>query len=249
VVFVGTFKAGGLRFAVEGGKLSILNEGREKKFVQRVEQVTFSGRFASSRGQPVLYVTERCVFALTAHGLELRQVAPGINLERDILAHMDFKPIVPEELEVMDARIFHSEPMGLRDDMLSIPLKSRFTYHPQQNLFFINFERFSIRSRLEIRAIVKAVEDKLAPLGHRVYAIINYDNFSILPELLDEYSEAVRSVVDRFYSGVTRYTTSGFLRVKLGEALEKRGVAPHIFESAAEAQSDLRDLNETVQQD
>jgi propionate CoA-transferase len=59
----------------------------------------------------------------------------------------------------------------------------------------------------------------------------------------------VRSVVDRFYSGVTRYTTSGFLRVKLGEALEKRGVAPHIFESAAEAQSDLRDLNETVQQD
>jgi propionate CoA-transferase len=55
--------------------------------------------------------------------------------------------------------------------------------------------------------------------------------------------------VDRFYSGVTRYTTSGFLRVKLGEALEKRGVAPHIFESAAEAQSDLRDLNETVQQD
>jgi propionate CoA-transferase len=70
-----------------------------------------------------------------------------------------------------------------------------------------------------------------------------------LPELLDEYSDAVRSVVDRFYSGVTRYTTSGFLRVKLGEALEKRGVAPHIFESAAEAQSDLRDLNETVQQD
>jgi propionate CoA-transferase len=249
VVFVGTFKAGGLRFAVEDGKLSILNEGREKKFVRRVEQVTFSGRFASSRAQPVLYVTERCVFALTAHGLELRQVAPGIDLERDILAHMDFNPIVPEELEVMDARIFHSEPMGLRDDLLSMPLESRFTYHPQQNLFFINFERFSIRSRVEIRAIVKAVEDKLAPLGHRVYAIVNYDNFSILPDLLDEYSDAVRSVVDRFSSGVTRYTTSGFLRVKLGEALEKRGVAPHIFESAAEAQSDLRDLNETVQQD
>ena len=73
----------------------------------------------------------------------------------------------------------------------------------------------------DIRAIVKAVENKLAPLGDRVYAIVNYDNFSILPELLDEYSAAVRGLVERFYSGVSRYTTSGFLRMKLGEALEK----------------------------
>ena len=243
VVFVGTFKAGGLRFAVEESKLSILNEGTATKFVQRVEHVTFSGPFAASRAQPVLYVTERCVFDLTAAGLELREVAPGIDIERDILAQMDFKPIVPEEPEVMDTRIFRSEPMGLREDMLSIPLDQRFTYDPQQNLFFVNFERFSVRSRAEIRAIVKAVEDQLLPLGHRVYAIVNYDNFTILPELLDEYSAAVRSLVDRFYSGVSRYTTSGFLRIKLGEALEKRGVAPHIFQSAAEARSDFRNLN------
>jgi len=90
------------------------------------------------------------------------------------------------------------------------------------------------------------VENKLAPLGHRVYAIVNYDNFSIVPELLDEYSAAVRGLVDRFYSGVSRYTTSGFVRMKLGEALEKRGVAPHIFESAAEAQSDIRTLEKGV---
>ena len=139
----------------------------------------------------------------------------------------------------MDARIFRDEPMGLRDDLLNMPLDQRFSYDPQQNLFFVNFERFSVRSHAEIRAIVKAVEEKLAPVGHRVYTIVNYDNFSIVPELLDEYSAAVRSLVDRFYSGVSRYTTSGFLRMKLGEALEKRGVAPHIFESAAEAQSDL----------
>lgn len=243
VVFVGTFKAGGLRFAVEESKLSILNEGTATKFVRRVEHVTFSGPFAASRAQPVLYVTERCVFDLTAAGLELREVAPGIDIERDILAQMEFKPIVPEEPEVMDTRIFRSEPMGLREDMLSIPLDQRLTYDPQQNLFFVNFERFSVRSRAEIRAIVKAVEDQLLPLGHRVYAIVNYDNFTILPELLDEYSAAVRSLVDRFYSGVSRYTTSGFLRIKLGEALEKRGVAPHIFQSAAEAQSDFRNLN------
>src|SRR4029079_13059421 len=159
---------------------------------------------------------------------------------------MDFKPILPDEPEVMDARIFRSEPMGLREDMLSIPLDQRFSYDLQQNLFFINFERFSVRSRSEIRAIIKAVEDKLAPLGHRVYAIVNYDNFTILPELLDEYSAAARSLVDRFYFGVSRYTTSGFLRMKLGEALEKRGVAPHIFESAAEAESDLQAFEKTA---
>jgi propionate CoA-transferase len=217
-----------------------------QKNSSRVEHVTFSGPFAASRAQSVLYVTERCVFALTPNGLELREVAPGIDIERDILAQMDFKPIVINEPELMDARIFGHEPMGLREDMLSIPLDQRFTYDPQQNLFFVNFERFSVRSRAEIRAIVKAVEDKLSPLGHRVYAIVNYDNFSILPELLDEYSVAVRSLVDRFYSGVSRYTTSGFLRMKLGEALEKRGVAPHIFESAAEAQSDLHSLEKNA---
>ena len=246
VVFVGTFKAGGLRLAIESGRLSILNEGTAKKFIGQVEHVTFSGPFAASREQPALYVTERCVFALTVEGLELKEVAPGIDIERDILAQMDFKPIMPGEPELMDPRIFRPEPMGLRDDLLSIPLDQRFTYDPEQNLFFVNFERFSVRSSAEIRAIVKTVEDKLAPVGHRVYAIVNYDNFSIVPELLDEYSAAVRSLVDRFYSGVSRYTTSGFLRIKLGEALEKRGVAPHIFESAAEAQSDFRSLDKSA---
>jgi propionate CoA-transferase len=242
VIFVGTFNAGRLRVAIENEKLVILDEGTARKFVQEVEHVTFSGPYAASREQQVLYVTERCVFALSPDGLELREVAPGIDIERDILAQMDFKPTVNDTPEMMDARIFRQEPMGLRDDMLSIPLDQRLTYDPQQNLFFVNFERFSVRSRGEIRSIVKAVESKLAPLGHRVYAIVNYDNFSIAPELLDEYSATVRGLVDRFYSGVSRYTTSGFLRIKLGEALEKRGVAPHIFESATEAQSDIQIL-------
>jgi propionate CoA-transferase len=240
VIFVGTFNAGKLRVAIENDKLTILNQGMARKFVSQVEHVTFSGAVAASRGQKVLYVTERCVFVLTPDGLELSEVAPGVDVERHILSQMDFKPIVPDEPELMDARIFRAETMGLRDHLLSIPLDQRLTYDPQQNIFFVNFERFSVRSRGEIRAIVNAVENKLTSLGHRVYAIVNYDNFFILPELLDEYSAAVRGLVDRFYSGVSRYTTSAFLRIKLGEALEKRGVAPHIFESAAEAQSDLR---------
>ena len=242
VIFVGTFGAGHLRIALSDGKLAILEEAKARKFVEAVEHVTFSGAYATARGKSVLYVTERCVFTLTADGLELIEVAPGIDIARDILALMDFKPVIPHDPAAMDPRIFREGPMDLRNDMLAIPLDRRFTLDEQQNLFFVNLERFALRSRADIDAIAKSVEARLGGLGRRVYAIVNYDNFSIVPELLDEYSAMVRSLADRFYSGVSRYTTSGFLRIKLGEALEKRGVAAHIFESAEEAQSDWRNL-------
>ena len=96
LVFAGTFTAGGLEVAVEDGKLRIVKEGRSRKFVKRVEQITFNGSYAAETGQPVLYVTERCVFRRTAEGMELAEVAPGIDIERDILAHMDFEPIVDD---------------------------------------------------------------------------------------------------------------------------------------------------------
>jgi propionate CoA-transferase len=242
VVFVGTFSAGKLRIALDDGRLSILDEAAARKFVDQVEHVTFSGAFAAARGQSVLYVTERCVFALRPEGLQLIEVAPGIDIERDILALMEFKPLIPHDPIAMDARIFREGVMELREDLLSIPLDQRFTLDDRQNMFFVNLERFAVRSHADIEAIASTVEAKLAPLDRRVYAIVNYDNFSIPPELLDDYSAMVRGLVDRFYSGVSRYTTSGFLRIKLGEALEKRGVAPHIFESAEKAQSDWRDV-------
>src|SRR5262249_53664156 len=153
---------------------------------------------------------------------------------------MDLKPILRRDPQLMDARIFRDDVMELRERLLSIPLDQRFTYDEQQNLFFVNLERFALRSHADIDAIAKTVEAKLAGLSSRVYAIVNYDNFSILPELLDDYSAMVRQLADRFYASVSRYTTSGFLRIKLGEALQRRGVAPHIFESAEEAQSDWR---------
>ncbi len=107
VVFAGTFTAGGLKQTIKDGALHILQEGRAQKFGERVQQVTFSGKVAAARGTPVLYVTERCVFRLTAAGLELIEVAPGIDIERDIVTCMGFRPII-RHVRPMDPRLFRS---------------------------------------------------------------------------------------------------------------------------------------------
>ena len=240
VVFVGTFTAGGLKVKLEGGRVQILQEGRVKKFVDRVEHLTFSGALALQKGQPVLYVTERCVFALTDGGMKLVEIAPGIDMEKDILKLMDFQPIIDAAPRVMDPRIFGTTPMGLKEDLLMLRLEDRLAYDGRENLFFVNFEGFAVNRRELVDDIRKAVENRLKTLGHKVYAIVNYDNFSIQPELVDEYTDMVKFLVDHYYTGVTRYTTSTFLRLKLGEALQKRNVAPHIFESSEDARSALK---------
>lgn len=244
VVFVGSFGAGGLKIAVEAGRLRIVEDGRDRKFVAEVEHRTFSGSHAASRGQPVLYVTERCVFTLTDAGLELSEVAPGIDVERDILARMDFAPLMPAPPRLMDARIFRDEPMGLREQLLSIPLDKRFSYDPQQNVLFINFEGLTIGRPGDVEQIRALVAKLLQPLGRKVYTIVNYDRCTILPEVLDAYSAMIEDLTERYYSGVTRYTTSGFLRFKLGDALRQRQLAPHIYETAEEARRRLDELGQ-----
>ena len=239
LVFVGTFTGGGLEISVADGKLRIDREGKFKKFIRQVEQVTFSGNYGQIKKQPVLYVTERCVFSLTEEGLELAEVAPGIDIEKDILAMMDFRPVIKGKPRLMDARIFKSEPMDLKKDLLELALEERLTYNPAENLFFVNFEGYSVKSTQQVREIKEAVERILSPLGKKVYTIVNYDNFSLNPDLIDEYTEMVKDVVNRFYIGVSRYTTSTFLRMKLGDVLKKREVAPHIFESKDEAKRGL----------
>jgi propionate CoA-transferase len=241
VIFVGTFTAGDLRVAVEDGKLVLHNDIGPRKFVREVEHRTFSGAYALSRGQKVLYVTERCVFRLTPEGMELTEVAPGIDIERDILAKMDFEPVIRGTPQPMEAAIFGDGPMGLRERMLEVPLASRFAYDDQQNILFINFERLRVRSQADVDAIEREVDAHLAPIGHRVYAIVNYDHFELAPEVEDAYAAMVKGLVERYYDGVSRYTTSGFLRAKLGAALRKRGVAPHVYESPQQALAHVRD--------
>ncbi len=112
VVYCGTFKASGLKVDVEDGKLRINQEGKVQKLIPQVEQVTFSGAYAAQHGQPVLYVTERAVFQLTPEGVELKEIAPGVDIQKDVLDQMGFAPIV-RDVKEMDPRIFRPEPMGL----------------------------------------------------------------------------------------------------------------------------------------
>ncbi len=238
VVFIGTFSAGGLKVAVQEGELTILQEGRHRKFVEAIEQVTFSGEYAARLGKRVLYVTERCVFALTPEGLELIEIAPGIDLERDILSQMAFRPIVRQPA-LMDARIFRPEPMGLKDSLLAISLLERISWQPERNRLFLNFQGLRLLSPKDAQDVQDAVERQCQAIGHRVDVVVNYDGFEILEPALDAYAQVVERMVERYYGQVTRYSTSAFLRDKLGSAIRERGLAPHIYETRAEAEAAL----------
>jgi propionate CoA-transferase len=236
VVFVGTFTAGKLEVGTGDGRLSIQREGDVRKLLDDVEHVTFSGAYARERKQPVLFITERCVFRLAPEGLLLSEVAPGVDVEKEVLAHMAFRPgLPPGGPALMDARIFREEPMGLKAELTAVPLEERLVFHPAEGFFFVNFEGFTVRTMKDVAQVEERVGAILTPLGRRVPAIVNYDNFTVLPDVLDAYVDMVKRVVERHYTGVTRYTTSAFLRVKLGQALRERDVAPHIYESREEA--------------
>src|SRR6266849_5608325 len=240
VVFVGTFTAGDLEVSVFDGKLLIERDGKDKKFVDQVEHRTFSGKYAAENDKDVLYVTERCVFKLTGEGLELIEVAPGIDIKHDILDKMDFEPIVREP-HLMDARIFKPEPMGLRDDMLRMPFEARFDYDDEHNILFLNFENLEVKTIDIVNAAKDRIRAIVEPLGHKVYAVVNYDGFVLDRDVEDAYLDGVQEMGERYFHGVTRFTTSAFMHAKLGETLAKRGVAPHIFESEEEAKAAVRD--------
>ncbi|WP_246724795.1 CoA-transferase [Rhizobium leguminosarum] len=130
LVFCGTFTKD-LRTEIRDGKLVILQEG-QAKFIEKVEQITFSGEYARETHQTVLIVTERCVFSLTPDGLELIEVAPGIDIERDIVAHMNFSPIIREPRE-MAAEIFADGPMNLDQLLLERMLSERIEFDAERS--------------------------------------------------------------------------------------------------------------------
>ena len=238
MIVAGTFTAGGLKVAVADGKLQILQEGRARKFVKQVNQVTFSGDYAAKRGQPVYFVTERCVFQRGRKGLVLTEVAPGIDIEKDILAHMDFTPIVRDPI-LMDTRIFRAEPMGLEADLLNLDLADRISYDPTRNILFLNFEGMYVRVKADIISLRNLLEQRCKEIGKRVGVFVNYDTFRINENVADDLADMDRYMLEHYWTNITRYATSAFMRMKLDQAFSQRNIAPHVFERKEEAQAFL----------
>jgi len=236
VVFAGTFTAGGLEVAVEDGRLRIVSEGSKRKLVESVEQITFNGSLAAERGQPVTYVTERCVFQRVSEGLELTEIAPGIDMERDILAHMDFMPIV-RNVRSMDPRIFLPQLMGLATVLLDRQMSERLSYDVGRNTLFANFEGMGVRSTSDVESVRRVLEAFCDGIAHKVSLIVNYDGFRLDDPVADTYFAMVRRLQLKYYSSATRFSASAFMRVKLGAAFCEVDAESHVCETHAQAAS------------
>lgn len=239
LVFAGSFTASGLDVRTGDGSLQIVTEGRAHKFNATVEQITFSGTRARRLAQPVLYVTERCVFSLGPEGVALIEVAPGIAIERDILAHMGFVPQIGDVVQ-MDPRIFTDAPMGLHDDLLTLGIEHRIQFDAVREILFINLAKMNIRTLADLSEIKTRVETVLAPLGRKVDVVVNYDQTQIDDHLTHDWADMVDDLETRLYNHVARYSTSAFLRRKLGQTLERRRRGT-IFDSERAAETALRD--------
>jgi propionate CoA-transferase len=117
VVFTGLFASGAMEVAFRKGNLHILRDGKVTQFVEAIEHRTFSSAEAHRLGTTVLYITERCVFRSATDGLELIEIAPGVDLQRDILDKLSFAPILRCQPALMDERIFHEPTMDIRLDI------------------------------------------------------------------------------------------------------------------------------------
>ncbi len=231
LVLAGSFTAGGLEVAVQDGRLTILREGRQQKFVPEVKQITFSGRRAAATGQPVHYVTERCVFRCGPEGLELTEVAPGIDIGRDILAHMGFRPIVHAPV-AMDPRIFRPGPMGLRAAFLEAPLSERIRFDAETGRLSVNLRGFRLAGAAALEELRALVEGHCAGRERQVDCTVWYDGFSIEPALAQPYADLVADLEKRFYRSAQRFTRSPFQRLRFGAELAKRDLATRVTATA-----------------
>jgi propionate CoA-transferase len=234
--FLGTFAAGST-VQVADGLLRVVEPGTPK-IVEKVSQVTFNGPRAAARGQAVHYITERCVFRLTEHGLELVEVAPGLDAERDVLAQLPFRPRVAEKLETMPAEIFQIARMGLRDRP-PMSMDERFIYDPDANVAYVNFEGLRILDLDDVRALADFLDTRFVALGRRVNVVVNYDHFTLGDDAADAFFEMVRQNTERFFLSSTRYSTNAFYRRQMGRRFTDERLQHRIYGNFSEAHTGL----------
>jgi len=210
VCFMGTFMTRA-DMEIRDGSLHIKSDGTSSKFLQQVGQVTFNGAYARQRWQEVWYVTERAVFCLGDEGLALVEIAPGIDLEKDVLAHMAFCPQVAEPLQRMDARIFHPQRMHLAISPQR-ELADRMSYRKKDNTVFADFEGLHISTAEQADAMARFLDDWFAALDRKVHLVVNYEQFELHPDAQARYLEMVRHNTEHYFLSAVRYSRNAFFR-------------------------------------
>jgi propionate CoA-transferase len=236
VYFLGLFRAGA-KLAIEDGAVQVVAEGPHCKLRERVDQITFSGDQARRRGQTVFYITERCVLRLTAAGLEITEIAPGLDLERDVLGQMQFRPAVSPALQLMDPAIFRPELMDLRHRP-PVPMEDRFVYDPEANLLFCNFEGLVLETPEQATALAEPLDAAFRGIGRRVNVIVNYDNFDVLPPARPLFFAMVERN-EQYVLTRTRYSTNAFFRRRLGNQFACARLEHRLYGSFADARAGL----------
>lgn len=231
LVLAGTLTAGGLKVAAKNGELRILQEGQLQKFIPQVEQITFSGELAAETGQPVLYITERCVFRASAQGLELIEVAPGIDVERDILPNMGFEPVI-NSIRSMDPRIFRDTPMGLRAEFLEASLEDRISFDASSNRLEVNFRGYTMSDPADLELLQTLVARFCKGREKQIDCVVWYDGFKLDPGLEATYTDVIAGLEKRYYRSATRYTRSPFQRLRFGAELAKRDLSTRVAATA-----------------
>jgi propionate CoA-transferase len=249
ICFVTSFTAKGLKVAASDGNLNIESEGQVKKFVSTVFEKTFSGDEAVRRGQTVFYVTERAVFRRSSESdtIELIEIAPGVDLQKDILDQMEFTPAVSTDLKSMDPRIFKNEKMGVAGDFFG-SLEERCIYHTGDHTMYLDLFGITLNNEEDVEWFINGLRDILSPYFKEngpIDMVVNYDGFDIGKGLSDIYSEKVQALQQQMYKSVKRYTGQAFQRAKLKTKLSMSDWDPdELFDQFSTNQKDVLSLEE-----
>ena len=224
ITFMTTLTTKGLEVDMPGdGTMKIKQEGRTKKFVNKIFEKTFSGDEAVRRGQTVYYVTERAVFRRTARHetIELVEIAPGIDLKKDVLDQLEFEPFVSPDLKKMDPRIFRESKMESRTDLFGT-LEERCVYHEDDHTLFAELFGITIDSDEDLRWFVDSWRSIIQPLYEkkgRIDIVVNYDGFDIRKGMEEKWAKEISFFQQNYYKTVQRYAGKAFKRARLGSQL------------------------------
>jgi propionate CoA-transferase len=226
VYFMSPFTAKGLEIGIPGdGTLAIKTEGKVKKFVPEVYEKTFSGNEAARRGQQVYYVTERAVFRRTAAHpvIELVEIAPGVDLQRDVLDQMEFKPVISPDLKVMDKRIFMEGKMNVVSELFG-SFDERVTYHEGSHMVYLDLFGIILSTAEDVNWFFSSLRRLLDPIlekggGAKVDIVINYDGFDVRKGLEDMYATGALKMEDTYFRSVKRYAFGAFQRARLARLI------------------------------